>query len=44
MFDHLFTPWGTLSMDGLAFVQNAIIVVCALGIIGAILFASTRQK
>ncbi|SCY19999.1 hypothetical protein SAMN05660666_01008 [Novosphingobium aromaticivorans] len=43
MFDHLFTVWGTLSLDGLIFVQNALIILGIAGVIGAILYVGRKS-
>lgn len=42
MFDHLFTPWGTLTLDGLYFVQNALIILGFAGVIAAILYRNKK--
>lgn len=42
MFDHMFTPWGTLTTDGQAFAQNAIVLLAAAAIVAAILFTRRR--
>lgn len=43
MYGQIFTDWGTLTMDGLALVQNLTIIGCTAAIVGSILYVNRKR-